>query len=191
MLVQKYNTSGRSSTVQVSPLAGFAYVINASISAYERLHSQRVRDTYVRTPSHHLSPRSCCHQDLYCIVAGNESPWFSHPIPLLFTPLLAPPPPAPRATRAHCQLHLLERFAAGVEQQREAAAAAAGGEELNTREVNVLASLRDLFALSIVEEVGATFAAAASFSAFRGFAFPMMPHPVFLFSARPFATRPY
>eukprot|EP00903_Cladosiphon_okamuranus_P010404 g9842.t1 len=58
-----------------------------------------------------------------------------------------------RATRAHCQLHLLERFVAGVEQQREAAvAAAASGDELNTREVNVLASLRDLFALSLVEE---------------------------------------
>ncbi|CAN0149307.1 unnamed protein product, partial [Ectocarpus fasciculatus] len=58
-----------------------------------------------------------------------------------------------RATRAHCQLHLLERCTAGVEQQREAAAAAAAsGEELNTREVNVLSSLRDLFALSIVEE---------------------------------------
>eukprot|EP00752_Nemacystus_decipiens_P008875 g7920.t1 len=57
-----------------------------------------------------------------------------------------------RATRAHCQLHLLERFAVGVEHQREAAAAAAGGDELNTREVNVLGSLRDLFALSIVEE---------------------------------------
>ncbi|CAM9612546.1 unnamed protein product [Ectocarpus sp. 12 AP-2014] len=59
-----------------------------------------------------------------------------------------------RATRAHCQLHLVERCTAGVEQQREvaAAAAAARGEELNTREVNVLSSLRDLFALSIVEE---------------------------------------
>ncbi|CBJ32604.1 acyl-CoA oxidase [Ectocarpus siliculosus] len=60
-----------------------------------------------------------------------------------------------RATRAHCQLHLVERCMAGVEQQREAAAAAAAaasGEELNTREVNVLSSLRDLFALSIVEE---------------------------------------
>ncbi|CAM9466670.1 unnamed protein product [Ectocarpus sp. 12 AP-2014] len=58
-----------------------------------------------------------------------------------------------RATRAHCQLHLVERCTAGVEQQREAAAAAAAsGEELNTREVNVLSSLRDLFALSIVEE---------------------------------------
>ena len=36
------------------------------------------------------------------------------------------------------------------------AAASAGGsagEELNTREVNVLASLRDLFALSVVDEV--------------------------------------
>lgn len=42
-----------------------------------------------------------------------------------------------------------------MEQQREAAAAAASGEELNTREVNVLSSLRDLFALSIVEEVRA------------------------------------
>ncbi|CAM9403676.1 unnamed protein product [Scytosiphon promiscuus] len=61
-----------------------------------------------------------------------------------------------RATRAHCQLHLLERCSAGVEEQRRAAAMAGGGaggeEELNTREVNVLASLRDLFALSIMEE---------------------------------------
>lgn len=68
-----------------------------------------------------------------------------------------------RATRAHCELHLLEMCSAGVDQHAAAAAASAaaasaandsGGEGLNNREVNVLASLRDLFALSVLEQVG-------------------------------------
>lgn len=50
---------------------------------------------------------------------------------------------------------MLERCSAGVEQHALEAVGAgtSGAEGLNTREVNVLASLRDLFALSLLEEV--------------------------------------
>ncbi|CAN0142500.1 unnamed protein product [Ascophyllum nodosum] len=58
-----------------------------------------------------------------------------------------------RATRAHCQLHLLERCSAGVEDLAvQSTTAAISGDCLNRREVMVMATLRDLFALSMIEE---------------------------------------
>jgi len=61
-------------------------------------------------------------------------------------------------TRAHCQLHLLEKCSSGVEDlavrvATEGGSSTNGGESLNKREVMVLVTLRDLFALSMIEEV--------------------------------------
>lgn len=47
----------------------------------------------------------------------------------------------------------MERFSEGVEHQQARLASMEGDEGLNAREVNVLASLRDLFSLSVIEEV--------------------------------------
>ncbi|CAM9438551.1 unnamed protein product [Discosporangium mesarthrocarpum] len=70
-----------------------------------------------------------------------------------------------RAARAHCQLHLLVQFSAGVERAEMASKPKGGfgpgagrgarpgtGEGLNCRELSVLGKLRDLFALSTIEK---------------------------------------